>query len=443
VRVLFTTRASGGHLWPMMPLARSFVIAGHRVRVAVPPECVDAVVRAGLLPVAVGGLPASGAGRPAGHVVRPADAVPAPTRGAAHPGAHARPRAREDWPADWPVRPDTLTGAQRRLLRALAGQRIRTAEAMAPDLVHLVRSWLPDLVVHDASTYAGTVAAGVLGVPAVSHLWGSTAVLRTDRENLDPAGEPPPAYARLLERYGVDPAKEPDLWLDPCPPSLALPSPVHRMDVRYEPSADNPAGWVASRAAAAGQDDTLSGTGDPARTGDTMITGDAGSGAHAVVRAPTAPRICLAWDGSAGPPPAVLDALREVQARGIRVVRAGGPTGPLSAVLPGCRALVHQGGGAVLVAAAVTGVPQLIVPPGPEQQLNAARLAGVGAGRHGARMSGRHLAQDLFALLEQPRHVRSARALRGEALAMQSADEVMTRLTGSSSPGTDRRPGCG
>ncbi|MBU3871598.1 glycosyltransferase, partial [Streptomyces sp. 4503] len=113
-------------------------------------------------------------------------------------------------------------------------------------------------------------------------------------------------------------------------------------------------------------------------------------------------------------------------------------------VLPGCRALLHQGGGAAVLAAATAGVPQLIVAPRLEQQLNGARLARVGAGmylpadaldgtRLGARAAGGRLALDLFTLLEQPSYAAAAHALRREALAMPGPDKavlVVTRLTG-------------
>ncbi|MDT3400562.1 glycosyltransferase [Streptomyces sp. B1866] len=373
MRVLFTTRAAGGHLWPMVPLARSFLAAGHRLRFAVPPGCAATVARTGLVPVPVGVAPAR-AGVPT---------APPPVAGSGG-----------QWPADWPVRPAGLSPEQHRIVRALARQRVRAAEAMAPDLIAWARLWQPDLVVHDASTYAGTVAAAALGVPAVSHLWGSAAVVRFDREGLDPAGQPQPAYARLLDRYGVPPDREPDVWLDPCPPSLALPSAVRRMPVRYVPSGDGPA----PPGEGGGPD-------DPARQ-----------------------RVCLAWE-SPVPPAAVTDALLQAATRGVRAVRAGGAAGPLPALLPGCRVLVHQGGGAVVMTGVVAGVPQLVLPYGPEQQLNAARLRRTGAARRGAARSAGHLAKELFALLEQPGYAVAARALRDEALALPGPDETVARLT--------------
>ncbi|KUL66963.1 glycosyl transferase [Streptomyces violaceusniger] len=415
MRVLFTTWASGAHLVPMVPLARALLGAGHQVRVAVPSECAAAVARTGLVPVQIGALPMA--------VVRAPDA----TR-----------RPRGIWPTDWPVRPSALTPEQHGVLRALGDRQVRIAEAMAQGLVAFARCWQPELVVHDASAYAGTVAAGALGVPAIGQLWGSAAVLRLDRQRLE--GPPLPGYARLMRRYGADPAREPDLWLDPCPPSLALPSRARRLPVRLVPHDgpsphETPPPYEARRAGPhparqAAASNGRRGPGGPRRSGPV--------------------RVCAAWDDASGPPDAVRAALWAAEARGVEVVRVGSaaegrpPAGPLHRVLPGCRALLHQGGGAAVLAAATAGVPQLVVAPRLEQQLNGARLAWAGAGiylpadaldgtRRGARAVGGRLALDLFALLEQPSYAAAAHALRREALAMPGPDKAVlavTRLTG-------------
>lgn len=419
MRVLFTTWAPGGHLVALVPLARAFLAAGHQVRVAVPGGCAAAVARAGLMPVPAGVLP----------------------RALGLPPAVAR-RSRGIWPADWPVRPGVLGPEQHGVLRALGDRRVAIAEAMAQGLVAYARCWQPELVVHDASTYAGTVAAAALGVPAVGQLWGSAALLRLDRQRLD--GPPLPGYARLMRRYGADPAREPELWLDPCPPSLALPSPERRLPVRFVPyeapyesqyEAPYEMPYETPYASPHGAyEGAYEAVGKPSYD----------SVRHGPGPAPT--RICAAWEDPAGPPEAVRAALRAAEARGVEVVRLGTaaeglpPAGPLHRVLPGCRAVLHQGGGAAVLAAAVAGVPQLIVAPRPEQQLNGARVALTGAGAHTpaalldgsprtARAAGAQLARDLFALLEQPSYVVAARALREEARSMPGPEAAVVRLT--------------
>ncbi|MEU8823158.1 nucleotide disphospho-sugar-binding domain-containing protein [Streptomyces sp. NPDC048636] len=422
MRVLFTTWASGAHLASLVPLARSLLAAGHQVRFAVPSGCAAAVARTGLVPVPVGSLPpaavrvAAAARRPAGH-----------------------------WPADWPVRPAVLSPEQHGVLRAFGDRQVRIADGMAQGLVAFARCWQPDLVVHDASAYAGTVAAAVLGVPAIGQLWGSTAVVRLERHRLE--GPPLPGYARLMRRYGADPEREPDLWLDPCPPSLTLPSRSRRLPVRFVPldTPVEPPYAVPPRPSPAPPSPRAA------------VPAPYGRRPYRPVRSGPL-RVCAAWDDAAGPPEAVRAALRVAEARGVEVVRVGSaaegrpPAGPLHRVLPGCGAVVHPGGGTTLMAAALAGVPQLVVAPRLEQQLNGARLARVGAGvlvpadqldgsPRTATAAGARLARNLFALLEQPSYAAAARTLRREALAMPGPDDavgVVTRLTAPDRTRTDR-----
>lgn len=431
MRVLFTTWAPGGHLVALVPLARAFLAAGHQVRVAVPGGCAAAVARAGLMPV------------PAGVLPRALGTPPAVVR-----------RSRGIWPADWPVRPGVLGPEQHGVLRALGDRRVAVAEAMAQGLVAYARCWQPELVVHDASTYAGTVAAAALGVPAVAQLWGSTALLRLDRQRLD--GPPLPGYARLMRRYGADPAREPELWLDPCPPSLALRSPERRLPVRFVPH-ESPYEAPYEPPSESRYEAPREMPYEPPHRAYAGACDAAGDPPHDPIRPGTGPgrtRICAVWEDLGGPPEAVRAALRAAEARGVEVVRLGTaaegrlPAGPLQRVLPGCRAVLHQGGGAAVLAAAVAGVPQLIVAPRPEQQLNGVRVALTGAGAHTpadllggsprtARAAGAQLARDLFALLEQPSYVVAARALRDEARSMPCPEAAVLRLTAR--PGDTRK----
>ncbi|WP_349345113.1 nucleotide disphospho-sugar-binding domain-containing protein [Streptomyces rapamycinicus] len=160
-------------------------------------------------------------------------------------------------------------------------------------------------------------------------------------------------------------------------------------------------------------------------------------------------RVCAAWDDAGGPPDAVRAALWAAEARGVEVVRVGSAAegGRPPAAAPGAAGLPGAGPpgrGTAVLAAAMAGVPQLVVAPRLEHQLNGARLARAGAGmylpadaldaaRPGARAAGARLALDLFALLEQPSYAAAAHALRREALAMPGPDKAVravTRLAG-------------
>src|SRR2546423_3297064 len=69
------------------------------------------------------------------------------------------------------------------------------ADAMVDDLVAFAQAWRPDVIVYDPLTYAAPIAAAVVGVPAVRHLFGPD--------------QPPTAFEHagltpLLDRYGLD-----------------------------------------------------------------------------------------------------------------------------------------------------------------------------------------------------------------------------------------------
>jgi len=401
MRILFTTWAAPSHLFPSVPLAWAFQAAGHQVRVAAPPNCEPAITGAGLIAVRAGEVPDVAKGSTGGKL--------------------AAWHLQNSWPADWPLRVPTLAPEQRGILRALGEKQIRIAEGMVDDVLSHARAWRPDLIVHDAGSYAGTVAAAVLGVPAISQMWGSAAVLGLEREDL--RGDFLPGYRELFARYGADPDHGPSRWLDPCPPGLALPSAVPKQAVRFVPYN--------------------------------------GPGSHPewLDRPADRPRICITWGVTAGKlspgaalPAPLLAAAGELAAGGAEVVLAVTaaqreqltdlPAGvravsglPLSLLLPSCRAVVHQGGGGTTMTATLAGVPQLVVAPRPEQMLTGARLAAAGAGRQlsanelaGGPEAGALLAKEVTALLEEPGYAAAAERLRAEMLAMPSPAEVVPVL---------------
>lgn len=401
MRVLFTTWNSPSHFFPMVPLGWALMAAGHEVRVAAPPGCAASVNGAGLTFVPVG----------------PDIDVPRTSTGGELKAWHQQ----RGWPGDWPVRTDLLDEGQLRILRALGEKQFAIAEGMLPDLLDHARAWRPDLVVHDAGSYAGTVVASALGIPAVSHMWGSAAVLRLEREDLH--GEPLPGYTKLFASAGADPDRDPAFWIDPCPPSLRLPSPVERFDLGFVPY--NGPGQVPALLA------------DPSPRD----------------------RVCITWGVTAGrldPESALPVPLRDlaagIAARGTEVVLAvtaaqqehltGLPDGirvvaglPLGLLLPTCRAVVHQGGGGTAMTATLHGVPQLVLAPRPEQMLTGHRLAAVGAGRHlplgelGGPDASERLLTEAAALLDGPGHRSAARALSEEMRALPGPDGLARRLT--------------
>lgn len=213
MRVLFTTWNSPSHLFPMVPLMWAYQAAGHEVRVAGPPSCTPWIAGAGLPAVVVG------------HDLEVAGTL---TQSALRPLSRQR-----RWPADWMVKPGELDDTQLGLLEKLAEKNFAVADAMLDDLVAFARQWRPDLVVYDTTCYAGAVVAAVLGVPALSHMWGTGAPVRNEMRAM--GSEPLPGFEALFERFGVAPRPDPLAWLDPCPLSLQLPVPGQRLSTGFVP----------------------------------------------------------------------------------------------------------------------------------------------------------------------------------------------------------------
>lgn len=346
MRVLFTAVAGRPHLYPLVPLAWAFRAAGHEVRFASSRSGTEVIIEAG--------LPAVLAGKgPRLTDEQRADLVNA---------VYSQPA----WPADWPMIVRELGDGKRALLRRLGRYLVSAAESMVDDLIAFAREWWPDLIVHDAITYAGTVAGQLLGIPAIRHNFGSAVLPRLELD----VDEPLPEYVRLFERFGLPPVLGAATVVEPTPPSLRFP--VHAppcLDVRYIPY-NGPGlspGWLS-----------------PDRD---------------------RPRICLTWghtspssagDAAPGPYRLALDALAPAGVEIIVVstaeqlallgdlppnVRTAASV-PLHFVLAHCDAIVQQGGDGTTLTAAVAGVPQLVITGKPDSEIAAGRIAAAGCGVH-------------------------------------------------------------
>lgn len=401
LRVLLTTWAWPSHLYPMVPLGWALQAAGHEVRVAVGPALTDAVSRAGLSPVTV---------------KDDADLVGMSTAPALNSWHH-----QSRWTNDWYGRPELLSPQQREMYAALGHKQTAMAASVVDGVVDFARAWRPDLVVHDAVTFAGLVAGAVLDVPTAATLWGNITLPKHHRDLM--TGALAPDFAALFERYGVAPKAEPDVWIDPCPPRMGLASPDPRLRCRYVPynGPGEAPDWLLER---------------PARR-----------------------RVCVTWgitSGRIGPSGApdvfdqVVEAAAGLDAELVLALSDAGnarlsglPAGtrvvenlPLSLLLPSCAAVVHQGGGGSTMTSVWSGTPQLIVSPRPEQMMTGDRLETLGAARHLVRGE---LAADpasgtakvraaLLGLLDDTSHARAARELRQDMLAQPAPAALVPRL---------------
>ena len=332
MRVLISTWAWRSHYYPMVPLAWALLAAGHEVRVAGPPV---------LLPVI------AGSGVPAVAVVSDLDVTEILTR------------------MIEAVEPDGATSDGMRGITTADSGVVRYAAAVVDDLVAFGRFWRPHLVVHEPFNLAGAVAAQVLGVPVVKHLWAA------DLTEMVPIGEAV-ATGDLVRRFGVERLRpDSDLVLDPCPPAMQVPPGVSpRQPIRFVPyngPAELPP-WLRTRPERR-RVCVTSGTLVPRTNRDDLFLAPRVAEALSALDA----EIVVATDPRAHARFATLPG-------NVRLTQT-----PLALhlLLPGCAAVVHQGGAGTTMTALAAGVPQLILPRMLDQLFNARQLAVTGAGRIG------------------------------------------------------------
>jgi glycosyltransferase len=351
MRVLFTAVGGRPHLYPLVPLAWAFRVAGHEVRFAITPGEVRDVVHIGLPMVAVGSGP---------RLSR-----------ALRDDLAAAMYNQDPWPPGFAGDLSMLDEAQLDLLHRYGQYQIASAEAMADDLVAFARHWRPDLVCYETGTYAGAVVASVLGIPGVRHLYGSDSYPRLELRA--PTDQPLPEYVTLFERFGVPVSTTATMIVEPTPPSMRLAEDSPRLDLRYLPfngpgtvpdwlpdwlrrTAGHPrvcVTWGVSAPAALGP-----AAADPYRD---VIVALAALGAGVLVLSPE-------------------DQLTHLGVLPDRVMAVGWV--PLQLVVGHCDLLVHQGGDGTTLTGAYSAVPQLAITAKPDAETAAARIAANNAGIH-------------------------------------------------------------
>ncbi|MCD0485144.1 DUF1205 domain-containing protein [Streptacidiphilus sp. ASG 303] len=348
-----------GHWFAMVPTGWALQAAGHEVRVVCAPSQAAPLTRAGLTPVPV------------------LDGWDMALQGRLQNYLDARDGL---WPFDR-LPPHPLTGEPLESLADFDADRwfadyhpelVRAAGRGADAAVAFGRAWRPDLVLHDQLSLEGPLVGRVTGAPSVLHLWGPFGPCDS-APGLIPV---PLDFSDAFRRHGVEPlsAEGYTRVVDPCPAGVAPPLPAgERLPVRFVPY--NGPGTVP----------------DPAPVPDHPAAGRSGR-----------PRVCVVWGTSVtamfGPAsfavPRVVEALAGLDAEVVLTVtgadreRIGAlPPGmrlleqaPLHLLLPGCDLVVHHGGAGCTMTALAAGVPQLILPNGLDQHVNAARVAAAGAG---------------------------------------------------------------
>ena len=190
MKVLFSSTSGYGHVIPMLQLARAFGDSGHDVRWAIANQALPLVTAAG-----VEGVPAG-----------------------AHGAAEAALRG------DVRTRADELPGGDRAafVFPRMFGEAL--TPPMARDLLDLARDWGPDLLVHENAELAAPLVGAVLGVPSVTHSFGTAipvAILDDTAARLAP----------LWREHGLDVLPYAGCfragYLDICPPSVQTTSVDH------------------------------------------------------------------------------------------------------------------------------------------------------------------------------------------------------------------------
>jgi len=381
MRVLITTPSAWGHLQPMVPLAKALQARGHELRWATGADSSDWLAGVGVPPVSAG--------------IRQQDLLTARSSML----ADVRGLPREDIP-------DVLFA---RIFGGIA------APAMLHDLAPLVAEWTPDLVIHDAAELAGPIIAAKIGVPSVTKSFG----ILLPEKRVSSAGD---RVADLWRSYGLQPRRfggcYEHLYLDMAPATLQPTPPDYiprRQPLRPESHVNVAAEW---------SEDSSSDwpPGFPA----VYLTMGTVFNDPSVLRSTVDSVAKLGVDLLVTVGPRVDPADLGDQPPHVRVERYV----PQTSVLKRCRVVVSHAGSGTAFATLSQGLPQLCLPQGADQFLNADAIAQAGAGlslRPDA-ASGPAIAGRVDRLLNEPQFRSSAQAIAAEIAQMPDADEVATVL---------------
>jgi UDP:flavonoid glycosyltransferase YjiC (YdhE family) len=286
----------------------------------------------------------------------------------------------------------------------------RTLEDLGP----LLERVGPDLLVYDELDVGAAAAAHAAGVPAVAHSLGRQLPDLIRRAALE-------RLAQVMRGYRLDALPgdpfEAGPYLDICPPSLqdsSAADPGERIPLRpvapIEPTDAVPA-WIARLRS---------------RPFVYLTLGTYVSGRVRSLRAAAAGVGALDVDAlvTVGPDgdPAALGRLP----RSVRVERFV----PQGVLLPHVDVVSHHGGSGTMLGALSHGLPQLLMPHGADQFVNAEALVSTGAGRRllPEEISPESVADAVRALLTEPGYREAAGRLADEIAAMPSPTETVPKL---------------
>ena len=412
MRIVFTVFAASTHFYNLVPMAWALRAAGHEVCVASQPDLLDTITRSGLTAVPVGEA-LNLAERSREVQRRPADQR---VYGSGYDIAET-----EQGKLTWEYVHTVFSRYSSVALDLLA------AESTVDDLVRFLLAWRADLVIWDAMTYAGPIAARATGVPHVRMAFAMDHLARMRAIFLDLAARRPgechdPLAEWLdgkLARYGRD--FDEDIvtgmaTIDPMPACLRVRLDLNRLPVRPLPY-----------------------------NGPSTIP-------EWVLPPPKRPRVCLTL-GQTGrdirdngvSAPDLVEAVADLDVDVVATLNSGQlaaiPTlpgnvravdfVPLNELLPSCSAIIHHGGPGTVVNAVMHGVPQLIVPAKLWGERVTARVLaneGVCLSIDPEDLTGQTLREQLPRLLDDPSFRDAAARLRHETRAAPTPAELVPEL---------------
>lgn len=407
MRVLFASVSEKSHLFNMVPMAWALRTAGHEVRVAGQPDAVDAIVSAGLT------------------------AVPTSTD-------HDWYRLVEEFGRsstqelltgfDPFTAPDSAHGPEffEKFHRVMLPTFAAFNDPLFDDLVEIARAWRPDLVVWDAITFAGAVAARAVGAAHARMVWATDDLPRMRRRFLEVGGaadgDPVAAWlAPVAEKHGV--AFDEEL--------LTGQLSIHQIPERMRTPDEHVPG-----------------------TGMSFVAYNGPASVPAWVHEPIGrPRVCVTLGMTLErlglerlSMADLLDAFADLDVEVVvtlsaeqREALASVPDNvrvvdfvPLHAVLPTCAAVVHHCGSGTYTTALTYGVPQLLLPqPGfSESMLASTRMRDMGVALYElpAEATARSLRDKLERLVREPGFAAATRRVAEEMRADPSPHEVARML---------------
>ncbi|MFD7957347.1 activator-dependent family glycosyltransferase [Streptomyces ardesiacus] len=414
MRVLFTVFAVKTHMYNLVPLAWALRAAGHEVCVASHPDLAEAITRTGLTAVPVGDpLSMGGAGK-------------GPTTQTFQGVSGSMVEDPSDDPS-WERVLGTFTVACSVQYEYLAGLQVMD------DLVEFAQAWQPDLVVWDALTFTGAVAARACGAAHARMLFGMDYVARMYGRYTELLAAQPPERredpvtewtAGRLARYGVKSGPEDTLemltgqWtIDPTPSWMQFRLPLPYLPVRLVPfnGPTTAPDWVREPAARPRVCLSLGMSGRDQLGGDLLSIGG------------------------------LLDALADFDIELVATLDSRQLAGtsalpdnvrpvdfvPLNDLLPTCAAAIHHGGFGTVGSVLTHGVPSITIPaPWWDETDLGRRIAARGAGflmdPHRPDLDA--LRDHLRRLLDDPSFTARAADVRADLLATPSPHDLVPEL---------------